>query len=192
MEKSRRGTSSVQRNILKCPSVTGQYSPVRLCLPVNGIWRMFFRIEATMDKNQCEFFAQFTYADSLTYDELLSSEAALMARLEEILPAAGGQHLDFTPLGDMLRCQCAFESVDLENFREIAGHIAALLTGGITGRLLFLDKCLTDMHLFWLQKGAWQEAVWSVPLVAPADAPAYQVDVAGPENLGANGSDAPS
>lgn len=142
-----------------------------------------------MDKNQCEFFAQFTYADSLTYDELLSAEGALMARLEVTLADAGGEHLDFTPLGDMLRCQCAFESMDLEIFRGISGHIATFLPDGITGRLLFLDKSLTDMHLFWLQKGAWQESTWPVPLAAPADAASHQTQVAAPELSGADVSD---
>lgn len=142
-----------------------------------------------MDKNQCEFFAQFTYADSLTYDELLSAESALMARLEEILSEAGGQHLDYTPLGDMLRCQCAFESLDVANFREIAGRIAAILPDGITGRLLFLDKSLTDFYLFWLQKGSWQETTWPVPLVAPADAAVHHVAISAPELPDTGGPD---
>ena len=138
-----------------------------------------------MDKNQCEFFAQFTYADRLTYDELLSAEGALMARLEELLPEAGGQHLDYTPLGDMLRCQCAFESLDVENFREIAAHIAAFLPDGITGRLLFLDKSLADLYLFWLQKGNWQELRWPVPLTAPADATVHHEESVAQERFDA-------
>lgn len=134
-----------------------------------------------MDKNQCEFFAQFTYADSLTYDELLSAESVLMARLEDILPGAGGQHLDFTPLGDMLRCQCAFEVLDLENFREITAHIAAILPDGVSGRLLFLDKSLTGLHLFWLHRGSWQESMWPIPLTGPADVVCHHVAVVAPE-----------
>ena len=145
-----------------------------------------------MDRNQCEFFAQFTYADHLTYDELLSAESALMARLEEMLPEAGGQHLDYTPLGDMLRCQCAFESLDVGNFRKIAGNIAAILPDGLTGRLLFLDKSLTDLYLFWLQKGMWQELTWPVPLGAPADAAVHQVAVVAPEISGAGGEGLPN
>ena len=143
-----------------------------------------------MDKNLCEFFAQFTYADRLTYDELLSAEGALMARLEELLPEAGGQHLDYTPLGDMLRCQCAFESLDVENFREIAGHIAAFLPDGITGRLLFLDKSLADLYLFWLQKGNWQELRWPVPLTAPQDATVHHAERVAPKLSGTGESEA--
>ena len=131
-----------------------------------------------MDKNQCEVFVSFTYAESLTYEELLDAEGALMAGLEELLQAAGGEHLDFTPLGDMLRCQCAFESVDLENFRSIAAQVAAILPAGITGRLLALDKSLAGMELFWVQKGAWQEAGLPVPVTAPPDAARHQVEVA--------------
>lgn len=146
-------------------------------MPVAVFWRKFAGIEANMDKNQCEVFARFTYADSLTYEELLDAEAALMARLEELLQGAGGEHLDFTPLGDMLRCQCAFETVDLENCRRIAAQVAAILPEGITGRLLALDKSLAGMHLFWLQKGAWEEAEWPVPATAPADAARHEVQV---------------
>ena len=130
-----------------------------------------------MDKNQCELFAQFVYADSLTYEELLSAEGVLMARVEGILANAGGEHLDFSPLGDMLGCQCVFELCDLEKFREVAAGIAAILPAGITGRLLCLDKSLAALNLFWLQQGAWQEALWPVPLRAPADASAYHVEV---------------
>ncbi|MDE5878586.1 MAG: hypothetical protein K2G99_00915 [Desulfovibrio sp.] len=144
-----------------------------------------------MDKNQCEVFAQFTYADSLTYEELLNAEAALMARLEVIFPDAGGEHLDFTPLGDMLRCQCAFELVDMENFRHIAAQVAAILPVGITGRLLALDKSLTEMHLFWLEKGAWQEATWPVPVTAPAEASRHQVEVTALEPTAEEGVDEP-
>ena len=144
-----------------------------------------------MDKNQCEFFAQFTYADRLTYDELLNAESALISRLEEILTEAGGQHLDYTPLGDMLRCQCAFETLDVENFRQIAGDIAAILPDGITGRLFFLDKCLTALYLFWLQKGSWKELTWPVPLAAPEDATAHQVAAVAPESSAAGAEVAP-
>ena len=134
-----------------------------------------------MDKNQCELFAQFVYADSLTYEELLSAESVLMARLEEILANAGGEHLDFSPLGDMLGCQCVFELCDIEKFREVAAGIAAILPAGITGRLLCLDKSLAGLNLFWLQRGAWQEALWPVPLSAPGDAPSHIVEVAAEE-----------
>lgn len=160
-------------------------------LPVARFWRKFAGIEATMDKNQCEVFARFTYADSLTYEELLDAEATLMARLEELLQDAGGEHLDFTPLGDMLRCQCAFESVDLETFRGIAARVAAILTEGITGRLLALDKSLAGMHLFWVQKGAWQEAEWPVPVTAPAEAVRHQVEVISAVSPNPDGTDAP-
>ena len=142
-----------------------------------------------MDKNQCEVFARFTYADSLTYEELLEAEAALMARLEALLQDAGGEHLDFTPLGDMLRCQCAFESVDLETFRGIAARVAAILPEGITGRLLALDKSLAGMHLFWVQRGVWQEAEWPVPASAPADAPRHEVEVIATEAPGPDAAD---
>lgn len=151
--------------------------PLR-CLRAAVIYHRVPKFGDTMDKNQCELFVQFVYADSLTYEELLSAEGALMARLEEILSAAGAAHLDFTPLGDMLGCQCVFELCDLDKFRVIAAGIAAILPDGITGRLLCLDKSLVRLNFFWLRKGTWQECGWPVPLTAPADATCHHVSVA--------------
>ena len=150
----------------------------RQSLPAHVICRKFMEFEDDMDKNQCELFAQFVYADSLTYEELLSAEGALMARLEEILADAGAEHLDFTPLGDMLGCQCVFELCDLEKFRGVAAGIAAILPQGITGRLLCLDKSLAGLHLFWLRQRTWQEALWTIPLSAPPDTPTHFVEEA--------------
>ena len=93
-----------------------------------------------MDKNRSEVFGQFSYDESLTYEELLDVESTLIADLEALLLRAGATHLDFTPLGDALMCQCAFEAHKLYVYRKIAQEAAALLPRGVTGRLLCLDS----------------------------------------------------
>ena len=92
-----------------------------------------------MDKNRSEIFGQFSYDESLTYEELLDVENTLTADLEALLQRAGAAHLDFTPLGDALMCQCAFETHKLYVYRKIAQEAAALLPRGVTGRLLCVD-----------------------------------------------------
>ena len=120
-----------------------------------------------MDKNRSELFGQFSYDDSLTYEDLLVLEKSLMAEIREILLQAGGVHLDFTPMGDALMCQCAFESHQLTIYREIAEETARHLPDGVKGRLLCLDKDLAVQHFYWLTRGQWQEEERALPLQAP-------------------------
>lgn len=134
-----------------------------------------------MDKNQCEVFAQFAYDDSLTYEELLEAEKSFMAALERIVPGAGGLHLDFSPLGDALMCQWAFETISAQTLRDLAAHIAAALPGGIRGRLLCLDKSEVRLRIFWICRGQWQEGEQTVPVHAPDSAPVHTVTPLAPE-----------
>ena len=133
-----------------------------------------------MDKNRSEVFGQFSYDESLTYEELLDVESTLIADLEALLMRAGATHLDFTPLGDALMCQCAFEAHKLYVYRKIAQEAAALLPRGVTGRLLCLDKSLAALQ----QKAAHRQAYairnlgledqWVGPLEdAPTGNPSY-------------------
>lgn len=120
-----------------------------------------------MDKNRSEIFGQFSYDESLTYEELLDVERALTADLEGVLQRAGAAHLDFTPLGDVLMCQCAFETHQLHVYRAIVQEAAALLPRGVTGRLLCVDKSLAALHVYWIQPGQWQEEERPVPVEPP-------------------------
>lgn len=120
-----------------------------------------------MDKNRSEIFGQFSYDESLTYEELLDVERALTADLEGVLQRAGAAHLDFTPLGDVLMCQCAFEAHQLHVYRAIVQETAALLPRGVTGRLLCVDKSLDALHVYWIQPGQWQEEERPVPVEPP-------------------------
>lgn len=120
-----------------------------------------------MDKNRSELFGRLSYDEGLTYEQLLDAEAGLSLALEELLLRAGAAHLDFTPLGDALLFQCAFEAHKLYVYRKIAQETAKMLPQGVTGRLLCLDKSLDALHVYWIQTGRWQEEERPVPVSPP-------------------------
>lgn len=134
-----------------------------------------------MDKYQSEVFGEFTYSESMTYEDLLACENSLLANLEEIFGDAGAEHLDFTPLGDILMAQCAFTAKNLEILRDVAQEIAAVLPDGVRGRLLCLQKDLSSYHSFWIERGKWREREYALPKKAPADAPLNEVPLLEPE-----------
>lgn len=131
--------------------------------------------ERILDKNQSEIFGEFTYAESMSYEDLLACEADLLEQLGSILQEAGAEHLDFTPLGDILMLQCAFEIKNLEIMRDVTREIAAILQKGITGRLLCLETNLVSCHIFWISQGKWQEKEYILPRKGPEDAPVHSV-----------------
>ncbi len=132
-----------------------------------------------MDKNTSEIFGHFDYDESLTYEELLSIEDSLMAEIERLLQRAGAVHVDFTPLGDTLRFQCAFEEHKLYIFRRIVHLIAEILPKGISGRMLCIDKTLAGQHMFWFAPGQWQEEAFALPHLAPEGLKVWQVNTDG-------------
>lgn len=120
-----------------------------------------------MDKNRSEVYGTFTYAESLTYYDLLDTENTLKENLDKLFLAAGAEHLDFTPLGDMLMFQCAFEEYDCELYRKLADKCAAFLPATVSGRFLCLEKNLDTCHLFWVRQGEWQMSDIELPRKAP-------------------------
>lgn len=128
-----------------------------------------------MDKNQTEIFGELTYAESLTYEELLQIETELMEQIDNIFLDAGAEHLDFTPLGDILMFQCAFEFRNLEIMRDISEDLASTLPRGVRGRILCLEKNLTSYHIFWVFRGKWQEKAYTLPSSGPEDAQTHIV-----------------
>lgn len=129
-----------------------------------------------MDKNLTEIYAEFTYSESLTYYELLDTENFLIEQIDLLFLDAGAAHLDFTPLGDILMMQCAFECRNLEILRDVAGEIAGILPDGVKGRILCLEKNLATYSLFWLSGGKWQEKDYILPGQGPVDAPVHEVE----------------
>lgn len=134
-----------------------------------------------MDKYNTEIFGEFTYAERLTYEELLEREKFLLENLDGIYQGGGADHIDFTPQGDILMMQCAFESKNLEILHDIADEIASILPDGVRGRILCLEKNLTSYHLFWLKRGEWREKIHTVPKEGPAEAPLHKVEIFVPE-----------
>ncbi|MDR1659578.1 MAG: hypothetical protein LBR94_04440 [Desulfovibrio sp.] len=120
-----------------------------------------------MYKNISEVFGQFTYDEVLSYEELLAAEQTLISSLENLMLRAGAEHPDFTPTGDMLLCQCAFETHKLYRYRKFAHEIAGLLPAGVTGRLLCLEKNFRSLHVYWIQPGQWEEEDRPIPSTPP-------------------------
>lgn len=130
-----------------------------------------------MDKNQTEIFGEFTYPESMTYFDLLETEEFLKEQLDSLFIDAGAAHLDFTPHGDIIMLQCAFEFRNLEILRDIAQQVAELLPKGMHGRILCLEKNLSSYHLFWIERGQWQEAECKLSKYGPADVPINRTNV---------------
>lgn len=130
-----------------------------------------------MNKYKAEIFSEFTYAESMTYEDLLYYENVLMENLEGIFRDGGAEHIDFTPLGDMLMCQCALEVPNREILRDMAQEIAFILPVNIRGRMLCLHKNLEFYDMFWLARGLWQEKEYKIPGLAPEDVPKRTVKV---------------
>lgn len=129
----------------------------------------------TMENSPTELYAQLSYGEQLTYEELLDVEEKLIASLQDLLERAEAMHLDFVQQGDCLLLQCVFSSPKRYIFRKIAMHIAGILPDHVSGRLFFLDKMLESVHLYWVEPGSWREAIREIPLLAPEDLPAHTV-----------------
>lgn len=124
-----------------------------------------------MGRYQCEMFGRFIYGDILTYEELQDVEALFVPRLDDLLQKAGAAHVDFTPTGDILLVQCAFEAQKPYIFRKLSQELAALLPQAVHGNLLFLKKDLSTQHLYWLEAGSWREEERLLPENTPHDLP---------------------
>ena len=131
--------------------------------------------DKTMENSPTELYAQLSYGEQLTYEELLDVEEKLIASLQDLLERAEAMHLDFVQQGDCLLLQCVFSSPKRYIFRKIAMHIAGILPDHVSGRLFFLDKMLESVHLYWVEPGSWREAIRKIPLLAPEDLPVHTV-----------------
>ncbi len=120
-----------------------------------------------MNNDHTEIFGAFEYDESMTYEELLSVEDRFIDELERLLQDAGTEHLEFSPLGDALMFQCAYAGYKLYIFRKLAQEVAAVLPGGISGRIVCLAHNLVDQRIFWLKRGEWCEESRSIPRAAP-------------------------
>lgn len=131
-----------------------------------------------MDKTLSEVFGEFTYAQSMSYEDLLTHEEKLLENLDRIFLDAGAEYLDFTPLGDILKLQCGFETHDLDLFQDVAQKIARVLPKKVRGRLVCLQKNLDSFHIYWLSRGQWREADIDLPAKAPEHLPVHDIEEA--------------
>lgn len=126
-----------------------------------------------MNKFHCEMFGHFIYDESLTYEELQDMEVRLIGDVQITLEQRSAEHLDFTPLGDELMVQCAFEDYDTELFREICEALYPALHPAVEARMLFVDKHMSSMLIFYLNHQECKENLLTLPktheaLAAPA------------------------
>lgn len=128
-----------------------------------------------MDKYNTEIFGEFSYPESMTYEDLLTCETMLLENIDAIMLDSGAEHLDFNPLGDILMFQCAFVTQNLEILRDISDEIAELIPRGMRCKLLCLEKNLTSYHLFWINQGSWKEQEFILPNRGPDNVPEHKV-----------------
>lgn len=121
-----------------------------------------------MNKFHCEMFGHFIYDESLTYEELLDMEMRLIGDVQLVLERSNAEHLDFTPLGDELMVQCAFDDYAPEVFQEICRTLSPFLHPSVEARLLFVDKHLGSLRVFHMNCRTWQEHAIELPFAHEA------------------------
>jgi hypothetical protein len=118
-----------------------------------------------MPKFRTELFGQLIYDPEISYEDLLPLEEELInlvtARLEEFR----GRFITFESEGDRAYFQCLFQdfgaamfaniSKSLKNLTVGKGGLGGLgdLGGRIEGKLLFVDKELSAVYFYTLNKG---------------------------------------
>lgn len=116
----------------------------------------------------CEMFAHFEYGEQLTYQELLDREDLLTRDTQSLWEQFQAAHINYTPMGDALMVQCVFRRYDPQLFHDICDTLHPLLCQNVTGRLLFVDKCLNSLHVYSLTEQGWSEAPLRIPPVDEA------------------------
>lgn len=94
-----------------------------------------------------EAFCHVVYPQELTYEELLTCEADLIAALETQLAAAHAVHVDVFPDGDSLKVHCAFADLSPEAFDDLAHDLAEPILRCGQARLMLLRKDLSAARL---------------------------------------------
>lgn len=119
-----------------------------------------------MVKYDCEVFGHMLYSPELSYNELYAIEADLIDELRSALEEIGAEHIDLSGLGDALRMQCVLYGYDEVVFHGLCDAIAAFLPRKVDGRLLFVHKDLSIVHLYCFANGGWKEAAVDISMKA--------------------------
>ncbi|MDR1125126.1 MAG: hypothetical protein LBM64_03570 [Deltaproteobacteria bacterium] len=112
-----------------------------------------------MPKFRTELFGQFIYDPEISYEDLLPLEEELInlvtARLEEFR----GRFITFESEGDRTYFQCLFQDFGAAMCADISKSLKTLTAGKggpggrIEGKLLFVDKELSGVCFYALNKG---------------------------------------
>ncbi|MDR2124464.1 MAG: hypothetical protein LBP38_05730 [Desulfovibrio sp.] len=117
-----------------------------------------------MARHDAEMFCRFVYSPDLSYEALLTLEAALKVELAAVLGEGGGEFIHFEETGDALRVQCVFAGYDEDVFHALCEKIAPLTDGRAETCMLFVDKDLQLLHVYALHDGAWRECCVGLPV----------------------------
>lgn len=117
---------------------------------------------------RCSMFGHVVYDDTLTYQELLDTEARVTAVMQSALEECGAEHIDFTPQADALLLECLFPDPDRNLGRALCDAVIRQLGSGVLARFLFVDRGMDSVVFYFLGRGKWREQPLSVP--APREA----------------------
>ena len=114
-----------------------------------------------------EMFAQFTYGPDLSYNDLMEAEASLRHSTTITLQEHAAEFTHFEGRGDTLRVQCIFSEFKESLFHSLCEAIAPLVRDDIEARLLFVDKSLDRLAIYFLSGGEWRESILDIPPAGP-------------------------
>ncbi len=111
----------------------------------------------------CTMFGHILYDDSLTYQELLETEARVMAVMRAALEECGAHHIDFAAQADSLLMECVFAQVDREINRTLCDAVIRHFGSSVLARFTFVDRAMDSVVFYFLGRGKWKEQALSVP-----------------------------
>ncbi|MDR0239325.1 MAG: hypothetical protein LBI88_03715 [Deltaproteobacteria bacterium] len=117
-----------------------------------------------MPKFRCELFGHFTFAEELSYADLLEKEVQLKEELSGLFAQADFVHLHFTSTGDFLLVQGVAVEHDQDLFQEVCEAVSQLLDESVEARLLFVDRFLDSVYFYALNNETWRETFLEWPL----------------------------
>jgi hypothetical protein len=125
--------------------------------------------EMFMPKYRTELFGQLIYSPEISYADLLPLEEELMLFVRQTLEQFDGQFISFEPEGDHTFFQCVFQGCADSLFTSIGQTLKEKIAGLVEGKLFFVDKALSAVYFYALNKGALQGQKMVLPAAGPID-----------------------
>ena len=113
-----------------------------------------------------EMFGNFIYSPELSYNELLVLEGTLKDEISEVLYDNEAEHISYDVSSDSIRIQCSFAQYNEHFFHKICDQILPFLKFNVEGKILFLHRDISTIHIYTIFNGDWQEASIFVPHVS--------------------------